>query len=114
MVLQCKSSTAFSRDHEADADAVHLVEDAAILGYDVELLAQSRECPTVHGVRVRRAVRVGTSSVNRGVDHEGSFVEELVWARLGGLYGAMVVDEEEVARLDQREVLSLLVRKGSV
>lgn len=41
------------------------------------------------------------------MDHERSLVKQGVRARLGSLDGAMVVDEDEVFRLDQGEVLPL-------
>ena len=45
--------------------------------------------------------------MDSGVDHECGLVEEHVGARLGGLDVPMVVDEDEVAGLDQREVFAL-------
>ena len=41
------------------------------------------------------------------MDHERSLVKQGVRARLSSLDGAMVVDEDEVFRLDQGEVLTL-------
>ena len=87
--------------------AAHLVERAAVLGGDVELLAERRERTAVHAVRVRGAVGVRARGVDGGVDHEGGLVQEPVWTRVGGLDIAVVVNEDEVARLDQGEVLSL-------
>ena len=46
--------------------------------------------------------------------HERSLVEQDVRARLGSLDGAMVVDEDEVFRLDQGEVLPLARHQSTI
>ena len=88
-------------------EGAHLIERAAILRDHVQFLPQGRERAAIHGMRVRGAMRVGTRSMDSGVNHEGGLVQEPVVTRLGGLDIAMVVNEDEVARLDQGEVLSL-------
>lgn len=46
-------------------------------------------------------------SMDGGMDHKGCLVQEGVRPRLGSLNRAIVVDEDEVLRLDQGEVLPL-------
>ena len=49
---------------------------------------------------------VRASLVNFGVNHEGSDVEHLEWAG-SILYLGVMVNQKEILRLDEREVLSL-------
>ncbi len=88
--------------------AAHLVKGAAILGDDVQLLTERRERTTIHAVRVGGAVGVRARGVDGGVDHERCLVEELIRAGLGELHITVVVDEEQIVGLDQREVLALI------
>ena len=58
-------------------------------------------------MRVCSAVDIGTRRVDGRMDHERRFVQQSVRARLLNLHSSMVVDEDEIAWLDQREVLAL-------
>ena len=55
-----------------------------------------------------RAVDVWARRVDRGMNHERRLVQKRVRARLSGLDDGMVVDEDEVFGLDEREVLALV------
>ena len=50
---------------------------------------------------MRGTVHVRTCGMNRRVDHERSLVQERVRAGFGDLDIPVVVDQDEIARLDQ-------------
>ena len=85
----------------------HIVERATILSEHVELLAEGGKRTAVYRVRVRGAHDIRACGMDSGMDHECSLVEESVGARLRNLHGPMMVNEDEVFRLDKRKVLSL-------
>ena len=85
----------------------YLIERAAVLRDDIQLLAQRCEGASMDRVRVRGAHDIRACGMDSGMDHECSLVEESVGARLRNLHGPMMVNEDEVFRLDKRKVLSL-------
>lgn len=98
-------------EHDAVELAVHrmvLVERARVLREHVQLAPECRERAPVDRVRVRRAEDVRARGVDGGVDHEGCGVEQAQGPGLV-LNRAGVVDEQQVLRLDEREVLALLL-----
>ena len=54
-----------------------------------------------------RAVHIRASSVDRGVDHERSFVQKSVGPRLFEDISS-VVNQDQIRRLDQREMKTLI------
>ena len=85
----------------------HLVKSTAVLRDHVELLPQRREGPAVDRVRVCGAIDIGTCRVNGRMNHGRRLVQQRVRARLFDLHISVMVDEDEVAGLDQGEVFAL-------
>ena len=59
-------------------------------------------------------MNVSAGGMDGRMDHERRFVQQSVRARLLNLHSSMVVDEDEVFRLDQGEVLPLARHQSTI
>lgn len=92
---------------------MYIVESARVLREHVEFLAQSRECPSVDGVRMGSAHHVGSGFVDLGVNHERCRVEESVWARTFLDLG-VVIYQEQITRLDEGKMFALCMPQSEL
>lgn len=87
---------------------VILIKCTGILRDDIKLLPERGERAAIDGVRMRCAEYVRARVMDRGVDKERGGVEQSHWPGLiEDVTG--VVDEDEVGRLDEREVQALVM-----